>query len=96
MNLFFRLKKYCKFKTIARKHKNFSTNDIVYSQRKLLVINKIVYDVTNFIHKHPGGEHCISKICNQEEKVEASISYHFHSKESKEYVFKKFIVGITA
>lgn len=38
----------------------FTWDDIKNDQRKLLVIDNKVYDVTQFIKKHPGGQRLMS------------------------------------
>ena len=44
------------------------------SEKKLLVIHGKVYDVTNFMHKHPGGAKVIASYLGEDATVSGSKS----------------------
>ena len=67
---------------------NFSSNDCaeknantiytwdeIKNDKNWIVINEKVYDVTNFIKKHPGGERLMSNHIGQDVSVSKQHSY---------------------
>jgi cytochrome b involved in lipid metabolism len=71
--------------------KYYSFNDIskLRDNNKIIIIRKnIIYDVTEFINKHPGGKKSILKY----QYFDNQINYKFHSKKGKD-IWKKFKIG---
>lgn len=52
--------------------------------------NKYVYDVTDFVKLHPGGNHCLSRKSNLMSSSQKDINYH--SSKAKN-IAKKLIIG---
>ena len=68
--------------TISEIKKHNTINDCwIYS-------NNNVYDITNFINKHPGGANCLLKKAG----TDCSNDYYFHSKGGKS-LWKKYRIG---
>ena len=58
--------------------------------RCIIVSNKNVYDVTNFVDEHPGGSNCLWKKCK--ERADCSIDFNFHGKKGQK-LWGKFKIG---
>ena len=60
---------------------------LVLDGNKLLISKNIVYDVTKYYNKHPGGncilKKCITIINNRLDYKDCEIDFNFHSKNGK-------------
>lgn len=75
---------------------NDDLKDFVLDDKKLLVANNYVYDITLYHKYHPGGD-CIMKKCiqlnsNNINFEQCDIDYKFHSSKSKK-LWNKMIIG---
>lgn len=64
----------------------FNQND--FKDRIIVFIKNDVYDITDFLDKHPGGKECFYKF----NLKDVSETYEFHSKIAKK-IWKNYYVG---
>jgi cytochrome b involved in lipid metabolism len=71
---------------------------LVENDRKLLISNNYVYDVSDYYKKHPGGNCILKKIVKLDCKLnrliidDCSIDFNFHSKNAKN-IWKDLLIG---
>ena len=73
---------------------------LVINNKKLLIANNMVYDITNYFTKHPGGNCILQKTIQLDSRSnrlivdDCSIDFNFHSKNGKN-IWKNLAVGTT-
>ena len=87
----------CKFNNCKHKHKfpYFSKEDIIdmiNNKNQLIIIaNSSVYNVTEYVDKHPGGSKCLKY--KSQKIIDCSSDYYFHGKLGKK-LWEKYKIGI--
>jgi hypothetical protein len=77
---------------------NQEIKKLVINNKKLLIANNMVYDITNYYTQHPGGNCILQKIITLDSRSNrlivdnCSIDLNFHSKNAK-VIWKKLIIG---
>ena len=73
--------------------------NLINNGEKLIIANNIIYNITNYYSKHPGGNCILKKIITIDSKSSSrlivencDIDYNFHSKQSKK-IWKKLAIG---
>ena len=73
---------------------------LVINNRKLLLANNMVYDITDYYDKHPGGQCILKKVIHLDSKSnriifnDVNVDLNFHSKNAKT-IWKNLIIGST-
>ena len=75
--------------------KYLSTQDIVeiVKERKLIIANNLVYDITDYHTMHPGGKCILKNLVNDDGSYkDCHQDYKFHSKKSRK-LWKSLCIG---
>lgn len=73
---------------------------LVINDKKLLMANNMVYDITDYYSRHPGGNCIFKKVIQLDSKLnrlifdDATTDFNFHSKNGKN-IWKYLLIGTT-
>ena len=87
----------CKFNNCNRKHKlsYFNRQDIIdmidNKNQCIIIANSTVYNVTEYVDKHPGGRRCL--IDKSQKLMDCSSDFYFHGKSGKK-LWEKYKIGL--
>jgi len=69
---------------------------MINNERKLLISNNKIYDITNYFKNHPGGKCILKNIIKIKNNIliinDSSIDFNYHNKKSKD-IWKKLFIG---